>query len=316
MAQFLFFKPTGDNMATKAAVPAHLEVMRGWLGTKEIPGPKANPIIAGTPQSWSALVDRPDITSDEVANCAMAVGAALVAAEFFKAGYKLTDLIKGGPSALTILAEHGIYVPLPPKDQRLLARSYTSYGVDARKNPGPGCIMVLPRGAAWQGHAVLLDTDLGGGRWRCIGANQSDTTSYAEHHVSEAVAIRRYVAPTVQDLRTAGSKGIERADMQQASGGGLVLAGVGTAALQGTMQAPAAAPAVDPVSMQPLVDQTGVVHSLVSTASSLGQMFVQNPWLVGIIFAGGYVWWLGRSGKLKRVKDYIANAVLSQHQPA
>lgn len=294
------------------SIPAHLEVMRGWLGTKEVPGPRANPIIAGTPQSWSALVDRPDITSDEVANCAMAVGASLVAAEFFKAGYELKDLIKDGPSAVTILAEHGIFVPLPPKDQRLLAQSYNTYGTDARKNPRPGDIMVIRRGASWQGHVMILDTDLGGGRWKCIGANQSDTTSYAEHHVSEALAIRRYVAPTIKDLRAADSKAIKRGDQQEAAGATIALLPPAVA----IGKAVADAGAADPATLQPIVDQTGTLHTLMSTGASLGQLFVQNPWLIGTIGCGIYVWYLGRSGKLKRVKDYIANAVLSQHQTA
>jgi hypothetical protein len=300
------------------SVPAHLEVMRGWLGTKEIPGPKANPIIAGTPQSWSALVDRPDVTSDEVANCAMAGGAALVAAEFFKAGYELKDLIKGGPSAIAILAEHGIFVPLPPKDQRLLARSYTSYGTDARKNPRPGDIMILPREVSWQGHFVFLDTDLGGGKWKCIGANQRDTTSYAEHDISEAVAIRRYVAPTIKDLRAAGSKAIQRADQQQAAGLALGV-GVPTATIAGKAieAANAAQPVTDAaVSLPQIADQTTAVHTMTTTGVALGNVFVENPWIVGCMLAGGFVFWLGFTAKGKRVKDYIANAMLSQHQPA
>jgi hypothetical protein len=295
------------------SVPAHLEVMRGWLGTKEIKGPRANPIIAGTPQSWSALVDRPDVTSDEVANCAMAGGAALVAAEFFKAEYELKDLIKGGPSALTILAQQGIFVPLPPKDQRLLAQSYNSYGTDARKNPQPGDIMILPRGdVRWQGHFVFLDTYLGNGRWRCIGANQSDTTSYAEHHVSEAMAIRRYVPPTIKDLRAAGSQAIARGDQQEAAGAALAVGVPAVTVAAKVVEASASQPAVDAAANLPqLAEQTGVLHTLTTTGVAMGNLVLQSPWLVGCVGAGILVWYLGRTGKLRRLASHIAGAPLS-----
>jgi hypothetical protein len=69
--------------------------------------------------------------------------------------------------------------------------------------------MRLSRGAAWQGHAVMLNPYLGYGLWECIGANQHDTTSYANHKITEAVrgGVRRYVPPTIKDLGAADSKG-------------------------------------------------------------------------------------------------------------
>jgi hypothetical protein len=302
-------------MAKSAApsVPAHLEVMRGWLGTKEIPGKRSNPVIAGTPSSWASLIGRSDVTSDEVANCAMACYASIVAAEFLKAGYKLEDLIEGGPTALEILAKQGIFVPLPPKDQRLLARSFVTYGVDASKNPAPGDFLVIPRSKPWEGHVMQLNRYLGDGVWECIGANQSDTTSYAKHRLSEAVkgGIRRYVPPTIKDLRAAGSTEVAHADMQQAAGTALVVGGVGTAVGQAVAQQ-AAQPVVDAaINLAPLAEQTTQVHTLTSTGIAIGSLFLQNPWLVLIIGVGVGIWWLGRTGKLKRIAKHIAGVPLS-----
>lgn len=294
-----------------------VDVMVGWLGTKEIKGPKANPIIAGTPTSWFSLIDRGDVTSDEVANCAAGVGAAIVCYEMQKAGLTFEDVTaaaKATPkrTALQLLAERGVNVVLPPKDQRLLARSYSSFGVDARNDPQRGDIMITARGAAWQGHVMyIVSVNRRTGIAKCIGANQSDTTSYAEHHLSEAVAIRRYVPATIEDLRVAGSNAIHRGDQQEMAGASLVLGGVGTAAVQVATQS-AAQPAVDTaINLAPLAEQTGVVHTLTTTGVSLGNTFMQSPWLVLLIGAGIGVWWLGRTGKLRRLAQHIAGVPLS-----
>jgi len=290
-----------------------VDVVVGWLGTKEIKGPKANPIIAGTPTSWFSLIGRDDVTSDEVANCAAAVGAGIVCYELQKAGITFEDVTaaaKAKPkrTAIQLLAERGVNVVLPPKDQRLLARSYSSFGIDASGDPQRGDIIVIPRGAAWQGHVMyIVSVNRQTGVAKCIGANQSDTTSYAEHHLSEAVAIRRYVPATIQGLRVAGSNAIHRGDQQEVAGGTLVLGGVGAAALQAATQ-----PAADAaVSLAPLAEQTTTVHTLTTTGVSLGHIFLQSPWIVVLVGAGIGVWWLGRTGKLRRLAQHVAGVPLS-----
>lgn len=298
---------------TTPPIPAHLEVMRGWLGTKEVPGPKANPTIAGKPWSWFSVVGYPGIKDDVVANCAAAVGAALVFGELIKIGIDPKNLTVGGPTALDLIAEQGAPLALPPLDDRLMARSYCKFGVDAKKDPQPGDIMVIPRGTSWQGHVMLLNKDLGGGAWECIGANQSDTTSYARHRLGEALAIRRYVPATVKDLRMAGSQAIQRGDNMQATGAAL---GVGVPAIAAANAALSpAAPVADAVantpSLQEMADGTTLVHTLTSTGTAIGNLFVQNPWLVGCIGAGTFVWWLGRTGKLRRVAQHAAGVPLS-----
>ncbi|MDQ8700157.1 hypothetical protein [Hyphomicrobium sp. LHD-15] len=203
---------------TTTAVLLRLEIFRGWIGEKEVPGDHANPVIAGTPTSWFSLVRHPEVTSDEVANCAGAVGASLVLETFGRAGYALADLDSTDPvtaaTAEEALAEAIAHAPLPPLDTRLLARTYTNFGIDARANPQPDDIVVVPRGASWQGHVMLLDEMQSGlRRYKCVGANQRDMTSIA--YVSfnaEIVGIRRPVAATTKDLLAAGSKaGVLRA---------------------------------------------------------------------------------------------------------
>lgn len=312
-------------MAKSAALSqalAPVDVMIGWLGTREVPGPKANPIIAGKPTSWFALNGHPEITSDEIANCAVAVGASEVVAALLAAGLTLKDVQaeadaakaegRRAKSALEMLAEIGVNVVLPPLDQRMLARSYCTWGVDARKDPKRGDVGVLPRGAKWQGHVVrLVSVNRQTGVAKCIGANQSDTTSYAEHHLSEFIAIRRGVPATVKDLRKAGSTEVAHADMQQVAGGTLIVGSIATGVAQ-TAAHQAAQQATDAaLNLPQLSEQTTLVHTLTSTGVALGRLFIENPWLVLCIGVGVGVFWAGKTGKLKRLARHIAGVPLS-----
>lgn len=306
--------------AAPSQTPMPVDIMIGWLGTKEIKGPRANPIIAGKPTSWFSLISRHDVTSDEIANCAAGVGAAIVVWELLKAGLTYDDVSAAWEvedkskrkTAIQLLADRGVDVVLPPKDQRLLAQSYNSFGADARKDPRRGDIMVIRRGAAWQGHVMfIVSVNRQTGVAKCIGANQSDTTSYAEHHLSEAIAIRRYVPATVKDLRAAGSTAIARGDQQEAAGAALAVGvpavTVAAKAIEGAVQ-----PASDAAASLPqLAEQTGVLHTLTSTGVAMGNLVLQSPWLVGCVGAGILVWYLGRTGKLRRLASHIAGAPLS-----
>lgn len=305
------------------AAPAQLEVMRGWVGTKEVPGPKANPTIAGKPWSWFSVVGYPEIKSDEVANCAAAVGASIVFGELIKLGIDPKTLTADGPSALDLIAQHGAPLALPPHDDRLLARSYCKFGVDARNDPQPGDIMVIPRGAAWQGHVVLLNEDLGGGVWECIGANQSDTTSPARHRLSEALAIRRYVPATVKDLRVAGSTEIKTGDTLQNVGVATAAAptvAVATAkALEAATQAPVLdIPTPDPAALEVVhttatkaVDGLTLFTAVGDAAATAGRLFVSNPWIVICMAVGIVAIILGHELKKRRVAKAKAGVPLS-----
>jgi len=300
---------------------APVDVMIGWLGTKEVPGPHANPIIAGRPTSWFALIGHPEIKSDEVANCATGFGAAEVVAALLAAGLTLDDVAaaaeeKPPRSALQLLADNGVNVVLPPLDQRMLARSYCTWGIDARNDPKRGDAFIIARGAKWQGHIMrIVSVNRQTGVAKCIGANQSDTTSYAEHHLSEAIAIRRGVPATLKDLRKAGSTTVAKADQQQVVGGGLVIGGIGTAVAETVTQSAThqvAQPVADAaLNLPQMADQTTIAHTLISTGVAIGNIFIENPWLIICLGAGAGVWWLGRSGKLNRLAQHIAGVPLS-----
>src|SRR5262245_16812068 len=131
-----------------------LDLMVADLGTHEVAGPIANAVIV----QRFADVGHGECQSDEIAWCAAETGSALV-----RSGY-----------------------PLPPKDQRLLARSYCTYG--APSEPKRGAIVVWPRGSsAWQGHVGVV-AGVDGEHVTYIAGNQSDQVGYGRGQVSDALA--------------------------------------------------------------------------------------------------------------------------------
>ncbi len=144
--------------------PPWLKLIAADLGLKEVAGARANPRIVAMFQT----VDRPDVTDDETSWCAACVGHYLV---------------EGGVARAA----------LPPKAERLLARSYLKFGhsCDGLRR---GAIAVFKSGnASWQGHvAFVLRTVAIDGRLyvECIGGNQSN-----------AITVARYPAETVLGYR-------------------------------------------------------------------------------------------------------------------
>ena len=132
--------------------PKWLNRLRGALGTKEVPGPKANPLIVEMFDTVGS-----DITSDEEAWCAAATGWALE-----KEGY--------------------------PSTRNLAARSYLRYGKKVK--PKLGAIMVFKRGSStWQGHVgfyVGEDAD----SYMILGGNQGNTVSIKPYPKSSFLAAR------------------------------------------------------------------------------------------------------------------------------
>lgn len=274
----------------KSEAPAHLAIAISLLGNKEIKGPKSNPIIAGSKDDsdWFAVNGHPEVDSDETANCAVFVGFCLV-----KAGF-----------------------PIPPRDNNMLARSYCTYGVDAIHDPRPGDIGVLPRGAKWQGHVIQIAEVLGGGRLKCIGANQSDTVSYAEHRISEFIAIRRPVKATAKALRKAGSTEIKTGDLLQHAGTAAAVAP--PVIIAAGKVADAMAQSVDPGTVEALhqaatksAEHLQLFNSVGEAASSAGMLFVANPWIVGCMIMGIVVVAAGYELKRRRVAKAAAGAPLS-----
>ncbi len=311
---------------TTTTVPLRLEIFRGWIGEKEVPGARANPVIAGTPTSWFSLVGHPEVESDEVANCAAAVGASLVLETFGRAGYALADLDSNDPATAAVaeeaLAEAIAHTPLPPLETRLLARSYTNFGVDARANPQPGDIVVVPRGAAWQGHVMQLDEVQSGlRRYKCVGANQRDMTSIA--YVSfdaEIVAIRRPVAATTKDLLAAGSKAVARGVALKRVGDGLTIGTPLAAATAKAVEAVTAAPEPSSAPMPSVTtfdaiktgtENLGIVQAFADALVAFGMLFVRYPWLLAPIAAGIIIRVYGVQTIAGRIRQFLAGVPIS-----
>lgn len=144
--------------------PLPLKLAFADLGQKEIPGARDNPVIVG----YFRTVEHPEVKHDETANCAAAMGAWHV-----KAGIPLASL--------------------PPKAERLMARSYLSFGRIIIE-PFRGCIVVFKRGnSSWQGHVAfyLRTVTVKGTLYvECLGANQSDAVSIARYPADHVLGYR------------------------------------------------------------------------------------------------------------------------------
>jgi len=272
-------------------------------------------VIAGTPTSWFSLVEYPEIKSDEIANCAAAVGAALVLETFAQSGFTLADLddedetkTKAARKALDkAIAD----TPLPPREGRLLARSYATCGVDASRDPQPGDLIIVPRGVSWQGHIMQIDeVQAVSGRFKCIGANQSDATSVAYVDFdAEIVAIRRPVPATAKALKDAGSAAVARGETMKNVGDALV---VGTPVAAGTVKV------VE--KMTEATEGLNVFNRLVDATAATLAFFATHPWLLAVILAvmtvGVLLRFFGVETIAKRVAAYAAGVPLTTPKPA
>lgn len=144
--------------------PLPLKLAFADLGQHEISGARDNPVI----MDYFRAVERFDIKHDETANCAAAMGAWHV-----KAGIPLTSL--------------------PPKADRLMARSYLRFGRIIIE-PFRGCIVVFKRGnSPSAGHVAfyLRTVTVNGTRYiECLGANQSDAVSIARYPAEKLLGYR------------------------------------------------------------------------------------------------------------------------------
>ena len=132
-----------------------LDIALTQVGQKEVRGKAANTAII----EKFAKVGHDEIDSDEVAWCAVNVGACLV-----DAGYTI-----------------------PPREVNMMARSYLNYGtkLDA---PRPGCICVMPRGKPPFGHVgIVKDVDLVAGTMTLVEGNTSNQVKIVERKITEAL---------------------------------------------------------------------------------------------------------------------------------
>lgn len=251
-----------------------LDVMRTRIGIREIAGKKHNPAII----QMFADVGHPEIKEDEIAWCAAGMGSALIACS----------------------------LPIPPKNVNLMARSYLTYGV--KSLPKPGAIAIWPRGSSsWQGHVNVVEEvreSNGKVQVKCIGGNQSNAmTRTGWEDADGAIDFRWPVAPTVKDLRNAGSSEIKAADTLEA------VAVTATAA--GTASSVVNEAVVSTVTPEVVAEKLSLTQQIADGVHGLAKLIIGNPWLVAILVIGFGVVVVSRKWKSSRIKRHLMGIPIS-----
>jgi len=142
-------------------MPNHMDIARGYLGTKEAAGPENNPLI----MDMYASVGADWVEHDSVAWCAAFVGHCLE-----RASIRST--------------------------RKLTARSYLTFGEPVElKDAQEGDIVVFKRGNSnWQGHVAFFVEDAAGGRISVLGGNQGNAVTIAKYPKSALLGVRRVTA--------------------------------------------------------------------------------------------------------------------------
>ncbi len=220
-------------------------------------------------------VDRPDVTSDEIAWCAAFLG---------------TCLVRGGISIDSI-----------PKPDRLLARSYLSIGTPIDE-PRVGAIAVIDVGSATASgcHVTFVsgvtETTIAG-----LGGNQANAVNVSHFQRAKVIGYRWPEAEvTAKDLAASGSRIAlgAFAQVRDAVRGGLALITGG--ALVGT--------APDVPYTPPRV--VGHVQQLLFDAQTLQKFGIYCWRNAGWVLCAMALWWLGR---MAVNAGYIAEARAQDH---
>lgn len=249
-----------------------LDAMRARVGIREIAGKDHNPLIV----SMFADVGHSEIKDDETAWCAAAVGSALKSCG----------------------------LPIPPRDVNLLAKSYLSYGVPC--DPRPGAIGVWPRGNSdWQGHVGVVETVNSDGTVTLISGNDGNQVRRKKYSIKTALGFRLPVAPTVKDLRNAGSKEVKTADKIEVGG---IVGTVGSIAVAVGKELSDAANNIDITSL-PSNLSTG--EQIIRGFSNVWALVAANPWLAAVAIVGLGAVFASRAIKKHRVKRAEAGVPLS-----
>lgn len=254
-----------------------LNLMIERLGVQEIPGETHNPTIIG----WFKAVGHPEIEADETSWCAICLGSAL----------KECDL------------------PIPPTNVNMLARSYLTYGVKCE--PKPGAIAIWPRGKAWQGHVNVVEEVRPDGKVICIGGNQSmrggdAVTRTKPMDPKGALDFRWPVAPTVPELRKAGSTEVKKGDRVQNVGTLFAFLGPIIAAIKELLGPVTAVPV-----HADITESLSFWQTVLGGANAVGKVVLDNPWLAGCVFGGLVMAWIGHTLKKSRVAKAAAGVPLS-----
>lgn len=131
-----------------------LDKALGFLGTKEIPGPKHNPLVV----SWAEKVSKGQIHDDETAWCGTFVGAMMI--------------------------ESGLQAKLPSNP--LGARSYLELPT-ALSQPAQGALAIWWREhptKSWFGHVNFIVGKNAKGNLMCIGGNQNNEVNIGEYDIT------------------------------------------------------------------------------------------------------------------------------------
>lgn len=259
-----------------------LQVMEGRLGIQEVPGKKNNPIIVG----WAKTAGHPEILDDETSWCSICMSSAAIEAA----------------------------LPCPPVNINPMARSWLTWGVAvAPEEVVPGDVCVWPRGnpAGPYGHVNIVKEvrrlESGKIQVRNIGGNQGGlaggdaVTLSAWTDIAKALpnGIRRAVPATIADLRP-HSTDIKKGDAIQNVG---TAAGIGTVGLSAveSMLGPATVP-----DFKSLPEGLSWWQSVISGFQALGKLFLDHPWLAGLLVVALGLAALGHWVKKARVARHAA----------
>lgn len=140
-----------------ATPPKYAQLAYSYIGQKEVPGSKSNPLILRWIQDFLGWGD----DDGKVAWCAIFIN--------------------------TMLKEAGI-----EGTGKANARSFLDWGRTV-ETPRRGDIVVFERGgrSSWKGHVGIYWGEAGDGSIYCLGGNQSDKVSIASYSKSRILGYRR-----------------------------------------------------------------------------------------------------------------------------
>lgn len=208
-------------------------------------------------------------------------------------------------------------LPFPPVNVNPMARSWLTMGVTVKlADIQPGDVAVWARGPKPYGHVNCvkdvkhLKTKT---MVRCIGGNQGKKgtdgavtlTDWLD--ASTALGFRRLVAPTVKDLRAAGSTEIKKSDDLQKAAHAVVSVSSGTAVINTAMKA-----SVDISSIKEIGSNFSVVNTAMEAISGTGRIVGENLWLIPALLCAAVVYWIVHQLRQARIERHKQGVPLSQ----
>lgn len=249
-------------------------------GVKEIPGRANSPRI----MKMYATVGHPEIQTEETSWCAAAVG--------------------------TWLAESGF--PIPPKASNLMAMAYETYGTRLDEfRPGAICVFYRTelREKDWRRH-VAIGVGQTPTHIIVVGGNQGNAVSERQYPKADLVCMRWPVAPTVQELRNAGSTDMQLAsEIKRVAVATVGTAVAGAAANQAT--APVVPTVMPDITLPEATQAMGLIKTLLEGCHAVAKLVGAHPWLVGGVLGAIALYWLARRMEQNRVKRALLGHPLS-----